>query len=104
MRARALRDDCAAHRTIGKAVNGLKIVDGEYGESVTCTKAALRTLCLPLTISSVFGVLCGLVRSDPLELHDLFAGTAVIYLWDARLARYREEVEEETIILSTKVS
>jgi uncharacterized RDD family membrane protein YckC len=35
------------------------------------------------------GFLIGLVRPDRRELHDLIAGTAVIYDWDARTAAIR---------------
>lgn len=84
----------ASGRTIGKVVVGLKVVNNDDGMSVSIGRAALRTLLLPLSIWSIIGVLCGLVRSDRREFHDLVAGTGVIYSWDARLARYREETLE----------
>ena len=37
----------------------------------------------------------GLVRIDRRQLHDVLAGTAVVYSWDARLAQYRNELEKE---------
>jgi uncharacterized RDD family membrane protein YckC len=85
----------AAGRTVGKVFIGLKVVNNCDGISVSPGRAALRTLLLPLSIFSVVGVVCGLVRSDRREFHDLVAVTGVVYNWDARMARYREEKMED---------
>jgi uncharacterized RDD family membrane protein YckC len=81
----------ATGRTIGKAVLGLLVVRADGGP-MRPRRAALRTVCFPLSFL-VFGLglLAGLVRSDRRELHDLLAGTAVIYAWDARTAQLRED-------------
>lgn len=85
----------AAGRTIGKVFVGLKVVNNCDGIYIDPGRAVLRTLLLPLSIFSIVGVVCGLVRSDRREFHDLVAGTGVVYNWDARMARYREEKMED---------
>ena len=81
----------ATGRTIGKAVLGLLVVRADGG-SMRPRRAALRTICFPVGFL-VFGLglLAGLVRRDRRELHDLLAGTAVIYAWDARTAQLRAD-------------
>lgn len=81
----------ATGRTIGKAVVGLRCVNNDDGSIVKSWRAVVRTIFLPVSIWGVVGVLLGLVRPDRRELHDLIAGTAVVYNWDARFAKYREE-------------
>ena len=75
-----------AGRTIGKAVAGLKVVQAS-GADVTGRHAVVRTLAFPISFL-LFGVglLIGLVRVDRRMLHDLVAGTSVIYLSDERAA------------------
>ena len=60
------------------------------GAALTGRKAMLRTILFPLSFL-IFGIgfLIGLFRRDRRELHDLGAGTAVIYAWDATTARLR---------------
>jgi len=84
----------ATGQTIGKAVLGLLVV-GADGARLSGRQAALRTLVFPLNYL-VFGIgfLLGLVRRDRRELHDLIAGTAVIYAWDARTAQLRDNAPE----------
>lgn len=84
----------ATGRTIGKAVLGLLVV-GADGDSLRPRQAALRTVCFPIGFL-IFGVglLIGLIRRDRRELHDLLAGTAVVYAWDARTAKLRADTVE----------
>jgi len=84
----------ATGRTIGKAVLGLLVVRADGG-SMRPRRAALRTVCFPLSFLLFgLGLLAGLVRRDRRELHDLLAGTAVIYAWDARTAQLRTDTAE----------
>jgi len=92
----------ATGRTIGKTIMGLKVVNSEDGTQVVQTRRiVIRTLALPLSIASVVGVLLGLFRLDRREFHDIVSGTAEIYSWDARMARYREDTVEESQMLYT---
>jgi uncharacterized RDD family membrane protein YckC len=94
----------ATSKTPGKAVMGLKVVNYEDGKHVTTRRAIVRTILLPTSVWSVVGVLFGVVRKDRRELHDLIAGTGVVYSWDATLARYRQEkVEESQTLFTTSV-
>ncbi len=79
----------ATGRTIGKAIAGLLVVH-RAGDRVSGKAAALRTVAFPISFL-LFGVglLLGLFRQDRRELHDLIAGTAVIYAWDAAIAERR---------------
>jgi uncharacterized RDD family membrane protein YckC len=71
------------------AVLGLRVVRND-GERLEGRRAALRTVVFPLSfIIFGIGLLMGLVRRDRRELHDLLAGTAVVYQWDAEMARLR---------------
>jgi uncharacterized RDD family membrane protein YckC len=50
----------------------------------------IRTLTLPFSIALVgLGLVGILVQRERRGLHDLLAGTAVVYGWDARAARLR---------------
>jgi uncharacterized RDD family membrane protein YckC len=82
----------ASGRTIGKALLGLLVVEAD-GDPLGGRDAVVRTLVFPLSFL-LFGVgfLLGLVRRDRRELHDLIAGTAVVYAWDASTAELRAEV------------
>ncbi|KAI2489269.1 RDD family [Fragilaria crotonensis] len=94
----------ATGKTPGKAIMGLKVVNYEDGTPVTTWRAIVRTILLPIIVWSVVGVLFGIVRKDRRELHDLIAGTGVVYSWDATLARYRQEkVEESQTLLTTSI-
>ena len=76
-------------RTCGMAAVGLRVVTAD-GRGFTARAAIVRTLALPLS----FLLLClgfaliGL-RGARRALHDLIAGSAVVYAWDARAARLR---------------
>ena len=79
----------ATGRTIGKAVLGVMLVSAD-GARATGRQATLRTLVFPISFLLLgVGFLIGLVRRDRRELHDLIAGTGVIYRWDADTAQLR---------------
>ena len=73
-------------RTIGKALTGIRVVRAD-GTAPTARVVLIRTLALPLSLL-VFGVgfLMIPVRRDHRALHDLIAGTAVVYDWGDRPA------------------
>jgi uncharacterized RDD family membrane protein YckC len=79
----------ATGRTIGKAIAGILVVDAA-GKRLSGKAAVVRTLVFPISFV-LFGVglLVGLFRQDRRELHDLLAGTGVVYQWDAALAERR---------------
>ncbi|MFY9929205.1 MAG: RDD family protein [Streptosporangiaceae bacterium] len=76
-------------RTFGMAVLGIRVVRAD-GSEVEPRQGVIRALAFPLSF-----LLCGLgflgilVQREHRALHDLIAGTAVIYAWDARAARLR---------------
>ena len=76
-------------RTAGMAVLGIRVV-GADGSTLEVRRAIVRALVFPLSF-----LLCGLgflgilVQREHRALHDLIAGSAVIYAWDARAARLR---------------
>jgi uncharacterized RDD family membrane protein YckC len=76
-------------RTVGMAMFGVRVVrdDGTYP---TGRQAVVRTLALPLSFLLLglgfVGILVGQRRR---ALHDVIAGTVVVYSWDARAARLR---------------
>jgi uncharacterized RDD family membrane protein YckC len=80
-----------AGRTIGMAVLGVQVVRSD-GSALDGRHAAVRTIALPVSFA-VFGIglLIGLVRRDRRQLHDLIADTAVVYAWDAEIARLRAQ-------------
>jgi uncharacterized RDD family membrane protein YckC len=76
-------------RTAGMALFGVRVVRDD-GTAASGRRAVLRTLALPLSFLFLglgfAGILLGGKRR---ALHDVIAGTAVIYSWDARAARLR---------------
>jgi uncharacterized RDD family membrane protein YckC len=79
----------ATGRTIGKAVLGVFVVAAD-GAPVRPRQAVIRTLAFPISFLLFgLGFLLGLLRRDRRQLHDLIGGTAVVYAWDAELARLR---------------
>jgi uncharacterized RDD family membrane protein YckC len=76
-------------RTVGMALFGVQVVRSDGGD-VSERKAALRTLAFPLSFLFLglgfWGIIFGGRRR---ALHDVIAGTTVIYCWDARAARLR---------------
>ena len=76
-------------RTPGMAVLGIRVVRAD-GTVLPPSRAIVRTLAFPLSfLLCGLGVLGILVQREHRALHDLIAGSAVIYAWDARAARLR---------------
>jgi uncharacterized RDD family membrane protein YckC len=79
----------ASGRTVGMALFGVRVVRDD-GIDASGRRAVVRTLALPLSFLFLglgfVGILMGNRRR---ALHDVIAGTAVIYSWDARAARLR---------------
>ena len=76
-------------RTLGMAVLGVRVVraDGAVAEP---RRGVVRALVFPLSFLLFgLGFLGILVQRERRALHDLIAGTAVVYAWDARAARLR---------------
>ena len=76
-------------RTFGMAVLGVRVVraDGAIAEP---RRGVIRSLVFPLSFLLLgLGFLGILVQRERRALHDLIAGTAVVYAWDARAARLR---------------
>jgi uncharacterized RDD family membrane protein YckC len=71
-------------RTIGMAILGAHVVTAE-GHAISGRSAAIRTFVLPFSIVFWFvGLIEIQVRADRRTLHDLAAGTCVVYHWQAR--------------------
>jgi uncharacterized RDD family membrane protein YckC len=76
-------------RTLGMAIVGLRAVTKD-GRPLTTRQAIIRVLVTPLSFLLFFiGFWLALFRRDRRALHDLIAGTAVVYAWDARAAHLR---------------
>lgn len=76
-------------KTIGMALLGIRVVKGD-GTPIGARQAIIRTVTLPLSIIALgLGFLGILTNRRRYAWHDRFAGTAVVYSWDARAARLR---------------
>jgi len=79
----------ASGKTFGMALLGVRVVQSD-GADAGARRAAVRTLALPLSFLifglGFVGILLGRQRR---ALHDVIAGTVVVYSWDARAARLR---------------
>jgi uncharacterized RDD family membrane protein YckC len=79
----------ASGKTFGMALLGVRVVRSD-GADAGARRAVVRTLALPLSFLILglgfAGILLGRQRR---ALHDVIAGTVVIYSWDARAARLR---------------
>ena len=76
-------------RTPGMAVFGVRVV-GDDGTYPSRRQAVVRTLALPLSFLLLgLGFVGILLDRRRRALHDVIAGTAVVYSWDARAARLR---------------
>ena len=83
-------------RTLGMAVVGLLVVTKD-GRNIGGWQAVIRTLFLPLSVVFLgIGGLIVLVNRDRRALHDLIAGTSVVYSWNARAARLRFLAKNKT--------
>jgi uncharacterized RDD family membrane protein YckC len=79
----------ASGRTLGMAVLGLRVVRAD-GAGLDPWRGVVRALVFPLSFLFFgLGFLGILVQGEHRALHDLIAGSAVIYSWDARAARLR---------------
>ena len=79
----------ASGRTAGMAVFGVRVVRDD-GTDVSGRRAIARTLALPLSFLLLGLGFTGILLGDRRRaLHDVIAGTAVVYSWDARAARLR---------------
>lgn len=76
-------------RTVGMAALGVRVVRAD-GVRLDPWRGVLRALVFPLSFL-LFGLgFVGIVvQRERRALHDLIAGSAVIYAWDARAARLR---------------
>ena len=79
----------ASGRTFGMALLGVRVTRSD-GADAGPWRAVVRTLALPLSLLlfglGFVGIILGRERR---ALHDVIAGTVVIYSWDARAARLR---------------
>jgi uncharacterized RDD family membrane protein YckC len=78
-----------AAKTPGMAILGLRVV-ARNGGDLRPVQAALRALTFPLGAATLgLGYIGVLVGTERRALHDVIAGTTVVYDWDARAARWR---------------
>ena len=79
----------AGGKTPGMALLGVRVVRAD-GTEIDPWRGVVRALAFPLSII-VFGLgFAGiLLQREHRALHDLIAGTAVVYAWDAQGARLR---------------
>jgi uncharacterized RDD family membrane protein YckC len=76
-------------RTLGMSIVGLSAVQAD-GAPIRPRQAVVRVLAFPLSFL-VFGLgfIGILIQREHRALHDLIAGTAIVYAWNARAARLR---------------
>jgi uncharacterized RDD family membrane protein YckC len=76
-------------KTPGMTLLGIRVVRADGGHAEPW-RAVVRTLILPISVALFFVSLpLILVQRAHQAPHDLVAGTAVVYAWDARAARFR---------------
>jgi uncharacterized RDD family membrane protein YckC len=81
-------------KTPGMAIVGIRVVRTD-GSPIRFGRAAVRALALPFSFALFgLGFLLILVQPERRALHDLVAGTAVVYSWNARAARLRFLAEQ----------
>ncbi len=82
-------------KTPGMVLLGVQVV-GHDGSPVGSHRGLVRTLAFPLSFILLgLGFLGILLDRDRRALHDVIAGTAVVYCWDAREARLRSLARQE---------
>jgi uncharacterized RDD family membrane protein YckC len=87
----------ASGKTAGMAVLGIRVVQAD-GTGADAWRGVVRALVFPFSFLFLgLGFLGILVQSQHQALHDLIAGTAVVYAWDARAARLRFLAREAEI-------
>lgn len=75
--------------TWGEALLGVQVVQAD-GSRLHARQGWVRSLTFPLGFLTLgLGFLGILVHREHRAVYDLIAGTAVVYAWDARAARYR---------------
>lgn len=78
-----------AAKTPGMAVLGLRVVQRDGGE-LTVRRAIVRAMAFPLSFVVLgLGFVGIVIGRERRALHDVIAGTTVVYDWDARAARWR---------------
>ena len=76
-------------RTVGGALFGIQVLTDE-GSDVSGRRAIGRAAALPLSFLILGLGFLGILLGDRRRaLHDVIAGTVVVYAWDARSARLR---------------
>ncbi len=79
----------AEGRTPGMALFGVRVVRAD-GTDAGPRRGVVRALVFPLSIIPFgLGFVGILTQREHRALHDLIAGTAVVYAWDAKTARLR---------------
>ena len=79
----------ASGGTAGTALIGVRVVTDDSTDA-SWRRAVVRILALPLSFLFLGLGFAGILLGDRRRaLHDVVAGTAVIYWWDARAARLR---------------
>ena len=79
----------ASGRTAGMALFGVRVVRDD-GTAASGRRAVARTLAFPLSFLFLGLGFTGILLGDRRRaLHDVIAGTAVIYSWDAQAAKLR---------------
>jgi uncharacterized RDD family membrane protein YckC len=86
-------------RTFGMAVLGLRVVRAD-GAEIDPWRGVVRAAAFPLSFL-LFGLgFAGiLIQGQRRALHDLIAGTTVLYAWDARAARLRFLASDGTVTI-----
>jgi uncharacterized RDD family membrane protein YckC len=76
-------------RTLGMAIMGLELVRRD-GDRVGAGRVAIRVITFPISVLLLgLGFIGILLGREHRALHDVFAGTTIVYAWDARAARLR---------------
>jgi uncharacterized RDD family membrane protein YckC len=79
----------AGGKTLGMALLGVRVVAAD-GTLAGPRRGVIRTLAFPLSFLFLgLGFTGILFQRDRRALHDMIAGTAVVYAWDAHAARLR---------------
>ena len=78
----------AVGRTLGKAILGLRVVTS-HGKRLGGARALWRAWWTSFPVGVILLAWFGLIRRDRRQMHDLIAGTTVIYSWNAR--RFQKE-------------
>jgi uncharacterized RDD family membrane protein YckC len=79
----------AGGKTPGMSLLGVRVVRAD-GADVDPWRGVVRALAFPLSVVLLgLGFVGILTQREHRALHDLIAGTAVVYAWDAQAARLR---------------